>query len=112
MSVPVKMVAPEIPSLIVSRFIEPYANQCYLVSIEYRYINLGKVLVLLHKECSHVNGSVHINLNNVVNSLMQRYGVAVANPDWVLQETLSLLNRVFQPYLYHRSELSLAQPRH
>jgi hypothetical protein len=106
-----KMTIYEIPSFIVSHFIEPYANQCYLVSIEYRYVDLSKLLVLLLKDCNHVNGSVHINLNNVVNNLMQRYGVTVVNPDWVLQETLFLLNRVFQSYFYHRAEFSLAPPK-
>jgi hypothetical protein len=111
MAMPTKMTASEIPSFIVSHFIEPYANQCYLVSIEYHYVNLSKLLVLLYKDCDHVNGSVHINLNNVVNNLMQRYEIILANPDWVIQETLFLINRVLQSYFYHKTELNLAPPK-
>ena len=101
----------EIPSYILSHFIEPYATQCYLISIEYHYADLNKLLVLLLKDCSHVNGSVHINLNDIIINLMKHYRIAVASPEWILQETLFAINRVLQSYFYHRAEFDLAQPR-
>ena len=107
MSMPMKMSSYEIPSYIVSHFIEPYATQCYLISIEYHYAYYNKLLILLSKDCKNVSGSVHINLNNVINILVKRYGVADANIDWLAQDTLLLINRKLQSYFYHRAEFDL-----
>ena len=111
MSMPMKMSSYEIPSFISSHYITPFAEQCYLVSIEYHYSYYSKLLVILLKDCRRVSGSVHINLNDVINSLVKRYGISVVTPEWILQKTLFIINRVLKSYFYHRAEFSLAPPK-
>ena len=110
MSMPMKVSKFEIPSFILSHFIEPYATQCYLLSIEYHYAYLNKLLILLLKDCRRVNGVVHLNLNDVINSLVKRYVGADANIDWLVQDTVTAIHRVLQSYFYHRAEFDLSQP--
>ena len=103
-----KMSSYEIPSFILSHFIEPYATQCYLLSIEYHYAYLNKLLILLLKDCRRASGSVHINLNDVINSLVKKFGIAGANIDWLVQDTVTAIYRRLQSYFYHRAEFDLA----
>jgi hypothetical protein len=110
MPMPLKLNKYEIPSFILHNFIISYAEQCYLVSIEYHYADYNKLLILLLKDCKHVNGSVHINLNYVINNLVRRYGIAYANIDWVIQDAVLLIRRIFQSYFYHLAEFDLHKP--
>ena len=98
----------EIPSYIISHLIEPYATQCYIIAVEYHYVNFSKLAVILHKNCSTVNGAIHLKLNDIVANLIN-YG---ANIEWIVQRTMFLINREFMSYFYHRAEFDLAQPRH
>jgi len=111
MSMPMKMRSYEIPSYVLNHFIIPFAEQCYLVSIEYNYANFNKLLVILLKDCEHVNGAIYLKLNDIINNLMRRYGISVVTPEWILQKTLFIINRVLQSYFYHRAEFSLAPPK-
>jgi len=108
---PLKMTRSEVPSFILHSYIIPLAEQCYLISIEYRYVDLNRLLILLLKDCSHVNGVIHMNLNNVVNNLVERYKVFDVNRDWVVQATITLIHRELQSYFYNRAEFSLAPPK-
>jgi pyruvate-formate lyase len=112
MTTPLKMSVSEIPSYILSHLIEPFIEQCYLVSIEYRYVNLNKILVLLLKDCSHVNGAIHINLNNVVNNLIEKYKMFTVDRDWLVQDTVAVIRQKLQPYFYHLAEFSLSPPHY
>jgi len=103
MPMPKKMTKFEIPSFILSNFIEPYATECYLISVEYQ----NKLLVVLQKDCAGVNGAIHLKLNNIINNLMRRYGISDTTPEWIVQETLFIINRVLQSYFYHRAEFNL-----
>jgi hypothetical protein len=109
MPMPLKMTSYEIPSYVLHHFIIPYAEQCYLVSIEYHYVNWGKLLIILLKKCSSVSGVVHINLNNIVDDLIKRYEIFDANREWLVQVAVQLIYRELQSYFCHRAELSLAQ---
>jgi len=110
MSMPMKMSSYEIPSFISSHYITPYVEQCYLVSIEYHYAYFNKLLILLLKDCRRVNGVVHLNLNDVIDGLVKKFGIAGANIDWLVQDTVTAIHRVLQSYFYHRAEFDLSQP--
>jgi hypothetical protein len=110
MSMPMKMSSYEIPSYVLSHYIIPFAEQCYLVSIEYHYSYYNKLLVILLKDCRRVSGSVHIDLNDVISNLVKRYGVANANIDWLVQDTVAAIYRRLQSYFYHRAEFDLHRP--
>jgi hypothetical protein len=110
MSMPMKMTIYEIPSYVVSHFIEPYAAQCYLISIEYHYSYYSKLLILLLKDCRRVSGSVHINLNDVISNLVKRYGIVNANIDRLIQDTVATICGRLQSYFYHRAEFDLHRP--
>jgi len=105
------MTRSEVPSFILHNYVIPLAEQCYLVSIEYRYVDLNKLLILMLKDCSSVNGVIHINLNKVVNNLVEKYNMFDVNRDWLVQATITLIHRELQSYFYHRAEFSLAQPK-
>ena len=98
----------EIPSYILSHLIEPFVEQCYLVSIEYHYVNLNKLLIILLKNCGDVNGAIHLNLNEVVANLIKRCNIEGANIEWIVQRTVFLINRELLPYFYSRAEFDLA----
>jgi hypothetical protein len=110
MAMPTKMTVSEIPSFILSHYVEPYTEQCYLISIEYHYAYYNKLLILLMKDCKNVSGSVHINLNNIIDRLVKRYGIANANIDWLVQDTVAAIYRRLQSYFYHRAEFDLHWP--
>lgn len=99
----------EIPSYIVSRLIEPYAAQCYLIAVEYHYVNFNKLVAILFKNCSNVNGSIHLNLNKIITNLIKEGANYGANIEWIVQRTVFLINREFLPYFYSRAEFDLAQ---
>jgi hypothetical protein len=101
----------EIPSHILYHFIIPYAEQCYLISVEYHYVDLNKLMILLLKDCRRVSGVIHINLNDIIGNLVEKYKIYVVNRDWLVQETLFAINRVLQSYFYHRAEFDLASPK-
>jgi hypothetical protein len=109
MPMPLKLNKYEIPSFILHNFIIPYAEQCYLVSVEYHYIDLNKLLILLLKDCSSVNGSVHLNINNVISNLIRKYKIVDSNIEMLIQSTLELIYRELQSYFYNRVELTLSK---
>jgi hypothetical protein len=104
---PLKLQEFEIPSYILSHHIIPYVEQCYLIAVEYHYVNLNKIVIILFKNCSTVNGSIHLKLNDIIGKLVN-YG---ANIDWIVQRTMFLINRELQPYFYHKAEFDLAQSK-
>jgi len=110
MPMPMKMSSYEIPSFILSRYIEPYAIQCYLISVEYQQADSNKLLIMVLKDCASINGAIHLKLNDIINNLMQRYKIADAKPEWIIKETLFLVKRVLQSYFYHKSEFELRRP--
>jgi hypothetical protein len=66
----------------------------------------------MSRDCTSINGAIHLKLNDIIVKLVQYYKITDeitdAKPEWILQETLILINRILQSYFYHRVELDLA----